>query len=88
MRRSRQSRREATLVVVGMLGVVVVLAVQAGAAIQVPDPIALAREAERLLRDPHAAQRMSQAAIAFASAHRGATARVLELISLQDPVIK
>jgi len=66
----------------------VVLAVQAGAAIQVPDPIALAREAERLLRDPHAAQRMSQAAIAFASAHRGATARVLELISLQDPVIK
>ena len=60
------------------------LAVQAGAAIQVPDPAALAREAGRLLRDPAAARRMSQAALAFANAHRGATARVLELISLQD----
>ena len=62
------------------------LAVQAGAAIQVPDPAALAREAARLLRDPAAARRMSQAALAFASAHRGATARVLELIELQNPV--
>jgi 3-deoxy-D-manno-octulosonic-acid transferase len=64
------------------------LAVQAGAAIQVPDPAALAREAGRLLRDPAAARRMSQAALAFANAHRGATARVLELIKLQNPVIK
>lgn len=64
------------------------LAVQAGAATQVPDPAALAREAGRLLRDPATAQRMSQAALAFASAHRGATARVLELVRLQDPVIK
>jgi 3-deoxy-D-manno-octulosonic-acid transferase len=61
------------------------LAVQAGAAIQVPDAAALAREAERLLGDPNAARRMSQAALAFASAHRGATARVLELIELQNP---
>ena len=59
------------------------LAVQAGAAIQVPDAAALAREAGRLLRDPAAARRMSQAALAFASAHRGATARVLELIELK-----
>ncbi len=62
------------------------LAVQAGAAIQVPDPAALAREAGLLLRDPAAARRMSQAALAFANAHRGATARVLELIELQNPV--
>ncbi len=62
------------------------LAVQAGAAIQVLDPAALAREAARLLRDPAAARRMSQAALAFAGAHRGATARVLELIELQNPV--
>ena len=60
------------------------LALNAGAAIQVPDPAALAREAVRLLRDPAAAHRMGQAALAFANAHRGATARVLELISLQD----
>jgi 3-deoxy-D-manno-octulosonic-acid transferase len=60
------------------------LALHAGAAIQVPDPAALAREARRLLGDPDAARRMSQAALAFASAHRGATARVLELITLQD----
>ncbi|HLF38487.1 MAG TPA: lipid IV(A) 3-deoxy-D-manno-octulosonic acid transferase [Burkholderiales bacterium] len=64
------------------------LAVQAGAAIRVPDPAALAREAGRLLRDPAAARRMSQAALAFANAHRGATARVLELIKLQNPVTK
>jgi len=58
----------------------VALAIAAAAAIQVPDSHALAREAERLLRDPGAVRRMSQAALAFANAHRGATARVLELI--------
>jgi 3-deoxy-D-manno-octulosonic-acid transferase len=62
----------------------VALAIEAGAAIQVPDPDALAREAERLLRDPGAARRMAQAALAFAGAHRGATAKILELIRLQD----
>ena len=60
------------------------LAQRAGAAIQVPDPAALAREAERLLRDPGVTRRMGQAALAFANAHRGATARVLELIKLRD----
>jgi 3-deoxy-D-manno-octulosonic-acid transferase len=60
------------------------LAIEAGAAIQVPHPEALAREAERLLRDTSAAGRMSEAALAFANAHRGATARVLELIRLRD----
>ncbi len=58
-------------------------AVQAGAVIQVPDAGALAREAGRLLRDPAAARRMGQAGLAFCAAHRGATARVLELIQLQ-----
>lgn len=58
-------------------------AVQAGAAIQVPDAGALAREAGRLLRDTAAARRMGQAGLAFCAAHRGATARVLELIHLQ-----
>jgi 3-deoxy-D-manno-octulosonic-acid transferase len=61
------------------------LAVQAGAAIQVADPAALAREAERVLRDPVAARRMGQAGLAFCAAHRGATARVLELIEFQHP---
>jgi 3-deoxy-D-manno-octulosonic-acid transferase len=57
-------------------------AVEAGAAIRVADAEALAREATRLLRDPDELRRMSEAAIAFAEAHRGATARVLELIQI------
>jgi 3-deoxy-D-manno-octulosonic-acid transferase len=61
------------------------LAISAGAAIQVADPAALAREAGRVLRDPETMRRMSQAALAFASAHRGATARILELIELRNP---
>jgi 3-deoxy-D-manno-octulosonic-acid transferase len=60
-------------------------AIQAGAAVQVPDPLALAREARRLLLDRDAMRRMSRAALAFADAHRGATARVLELIRIQVP---
>ncbi len=58
------------------------LAVQAGAAIQVPDAATLAQEAERLLRNPAAAERMARAALAFASAHRGATAKVMEMLKL------
>ncbi|MBI3041314.1 MAG: lipid IV(A) 3-deoxy-D-manno-octulosonic acid transferase [Betaproteobacteria bacterium] len=58
------------------------LAIQAGAAVQVRDTIGLAREAERLLRDPPAAQRMGAAGLAFCAMHRGATDRVLELIQL------
>lgn len=57
-------------------------AVEAGAAIRVADAEGLAHEAARLLRDPEELRRMSGAAIAFAEAHRGATARVLELIQL------
>jgi len=61
------------------------LAVEAGAAVQLPDAAALAREASRLLRDATAARRMGEAGQAFSAVHRGATARVLELIRLQDP---
>ena len=60
------------------------LAVAAGAAIQVPDAAALAREAARLLRDPAAARRMGEAGLAFCAMHRGATDRTLELIRLRD----
>ena len=56
------------------------LAMQAGAAIQVPDAKAFAQEAGRLLRDRAAAQRMARAALAFANAHRGATAKVIALL--------
>jgi len=59
------------------------LAVRAGAAVQVPDAAALAKEAGRLLHDAAAARRMGEAGLAFCAAHRGATARVLELIELQ-----
>jgi 3-deoxy-D-manno-octulosonic-acid transferase len=58
------------------------LAVQAGAAIQVPDAATLVVEAQRLLRDATAAERMSRAALDFASMHRGATARVMEMLKL------
>ncbi len=55
-------------------------AVRAGAAVQVPDAAAVAREAARLLRDGAARQRMGLAGLALCAAHRGATARVVELI--------
>lgn len=57
-------------------------ALEAGAAIRVADAAALAREAARLLGDPAAARRMGEAGLAFCAAHRGATARLLELIRL------
>jgi 3-deoxy-D-manno-octulosonic-acid transferase len=60
------------------------LAVRAGAAVQVPDAAALVKEAGRLLRDPAAARRMGEAGLAFCAAHRGATARVLELINFEN----
>jgi 3-deoxy-D-manno-octulosonic-acid transferase len=60
------------------------LAVRAGAAVQVPDAAALAEEAGRLLRDPAAARHMGAAGLAFCAAHRGATARVLELINFEN----
>jgi 3-deoxy-D-manno-octulosonic-acid transferase len=58
-------------------------AVAAGAAIRVADAVALAQEAQRLLLDRSAQERMVQAALAFCAAHRGATERVLELIQLR-----
>jgi 3-deoxy-D-manno-octulosonic-acid transferase len=62
-------------------------AVRAGAAIQVRNAPALAREAARLLLDPAAAGRMGAAGMTFCAAHRGALARVLELIKIRDPNI-
>jgi 3-deoxy-D-manno-octulosonic-acid transferase len=59
------------------------LAQRAGAALQVPDAAALAREAARLLGDPAAMRRMGEAGVAFCAAHRGATQRVLELIEIR-----
>jgi 3-deoxy-D-manno-octulosonic-acid transferase len=56
------------------------LAMQAGAALQVPDAKAFAQEAGRLLRDPAAVERMARAALAFANAHRGATVKVIALL--------
>jgi 3-deoxy-D-manno-octulosonic-acid transferase len=64
------------------------LALQAGAAVQVQNAESLAREAERLLRDPAAARRMGEAGLAFCAAHRGATQRILELIQLSDPATR
>jgi 3-deoxy-D-manno-octulosonic-acid transferase len=58
-------------------------AVAAGAALQVRDATELAREAARLLLDPAAARRMGEAGIAFCAAHRGAVAKVLDLIKMQ-----
>jgi 3-deoxy-D-manno-octulosonic-acid transferase len=59
-------------------------AVAAGAAIRVADAAALAREAQRLLRDRDAREHMSRAALAFCALHRGATARVADLIKLRS----
>lgn len=59
-------------------------AVAAGAAIRVPDAAGLAREAQRLLRDREARERMSEAGLAFCALHRGATARVVDLIKLRS----
>jgi 3-deoxy-D-manno-octulosonic-acid transferase len=56
------------------------LAVAAGAAVRVADAGQLAVEAARLLSDAQRRDRMSAAAAAFAAAHRGATARTLQLI--------
>jgi 3-deoxy-D-manno-octulosonic-acid transferase len=55
-------------------------AVQAGVAIQVRNALALASEATRLLSDPDALRRMGEAAAAFCAEHRGATARIMDLI--------
>jgi 3-deoxy-D-manno-octulosonic-acid transferase len=55
-------------------------AVEAGAALRVPDAAALLSEAARLLGDDAARAQMSEQAIAFAGRHRGATVRTVELL--------
>jgi len=54
-------------------------AVAAGAALRVASPDELMQEAQRLLRDPDAAQCMGEAGLAFVKSHQGATQRVLDL---------
>jgi 3-deoxy-D-manno-octulosonic-acid transferase len=60
-------------------------AVAAGAAIRVADAAELAREAQTLLLNRGLQERMGRAALAFCAAHRGATARVVDLIQLRAP---
>lgn len=60
-------------------------AVAAGAARRVIDADQLAGEAGRLLTDPAARDGMREQALAFAEAHRGATARTLHLIESRWP---
>jgi len=55
------------------------LAVAEGAAVEVADAIMLGDRARELLRDQATLVRMSQAALAFSRAHRGATARNLSI---------
>ncbi len=57
-------------------------AVEAGAAVQVPDCAELARAVHEILDDPARAQAMSRAGLAFAERHRGATARTLAAVGL------
>jgi 3-deoxy-D-manno-octulosonic-acid transferase len=55
-------------------------AVEAGAALRVPDADALMSVAARLLGDDAARTRMGAQALAFAGRHRGATVRTVELL--------
>ena len=55
-------------------------AVAAGAALRLPDADSLLAQAVRLLCDAHARSSMGAAAAAFASRHRGATLRTVELL--------
>jgi 3-deoxy-D-manno-octulosonic-acid transferase len=55
-------------------------AVDAGAALRVPDAAALMSEAARLLGDGGARAHMGGQALAFAGRHRGATVRTVELL--------
>jgi 3-deoxy-D-manno-octulosonic-acid transferase len=58
-------------------------AVACGAALRVADAQTLVQEARRLLGAPQTRAGMSEAAVKFASEHRGATARTLELLRFQ-----
>jgi 3-deoxy-D-manno-octulosonic-acid transferase len=55
-------------------------AVEAGAALRVPDAAALVRASVRLFADAPARARMGAQALAFAGHHRGATSRTVELL--------
>jgi 3-deoxy-D-manno-octulosonic-acid transferase len=54
-------------------------AIEAGAAVRVPDAAAAVREARQLLLDARKRDAMSQAGLAFCRRHQGATARVLAI---------
>jgi 3-deoxy-D-manno-octulosonic-acid transferase len=64
------------------------LAVASGAARVVHDPAELADAARQLLTDAAARARMGEAALAFAAAHGGATARTLSLIVSKVPALR
>ncbi|MEO8039471.1 MAG: lipid IV(A) 3-deoxy-D-manno-octulosonic acid transferase [Betaproteobacteria bacterium] len=59
------------------------LAIAAGAAIRVSDAAQLAIEARRILTDESLRASMHRAAMQFSAAHRGATAKTIELIETQ-----
>jgi 3-deoxy-D-manno-octulosonic-acid transferase len=61
----------------------VALGLAAGAVIQVADAAGLAREAAALLRDGERLRAMGDAAQRFATHHRGAVERLLDLLVLQ-----
>jgi 3-deoxy-D-manno-octulosonic-acid transferase len=60
------------------------LAIDAGAAIRVEDAAGAIAAARELLRDPARVRSMGQAGLAFTLEHRGATARVIDLIKFGD----
>jgi 3-deoxy-D-manno-octulosonic-acid transferase len=61
------------------------LALEAGAALQLPDAGALMEQAARLLRNPAERMRMGEATLRFARQHQGATKKVMEWLR---PAIK
>jgi 3-deoxy-D-manno-octulosonic-acid transferase len=59
--------------------------VQAGVAIQFRNAQAFARRGDpRLLSDPEASRAQGEAAAQFCAEHRGATARIMDLIQAQE----
>ena len=60
-------------------------AIAAGAALRIQNAVELAQAAQRLLRDKIAREEMSQRALEFSRAHRGATERILAML---EPLIE
>ncbi len=60
------------------------MAIEAGAALGVADAAGAVAAARELLRDPAKMRRMGQAGLVFTREHRGATARVVEMIHFSD----